>query len=276
VLLDTLKSLPKDLEMTYDQILQRINEKEISSAQIILQWLVLGMSPLTLQQLAVIVTFNPSSGQFDSSLGLLHPDDVIQLCYSLVIKAADGTAQLAHASVKEYFLAKPRKILSNSEMGHASIASCCLKYILLDRRQTLLLQYSAQFWPDHYKLSNNNATLSDIITIFFLAEAGNFSRWVKIYEMVNYDARQMRLNYYNISSLHYAVLLQLQDITERLVRSNQWIGAYDSAVQIAANGGHIDIVRILLEKGADVNVKGGVRVAFVSSCFHSMSLTQVT
>ena len=259
MLLNTLKSLPRDLETTYDQIIQRINEKEIPSAQVILQWLVFGMSPLTPEDLAVIVTFNPSSGQFDSSLGLVHPDDVIQLCYSLVIKAANGTVQLAHASVKEYFIAQPRTILSNTDMGHASIAYCCLRYILLppaDRMQQSLLRYSAWFWPDHYRLSNKNSTLSDTATMFFLAD-DYFLTWVKIYERFNYHVREMKQNYHNILPLHYAVLLGLQDITKNLVASNQWHGVYDSTIQIAANGGHTGIVRILMEKGANVNAQGG-------------------
>ena len=100
--METLKCLPKDLEAIYDQILERIEEREMPSAKVILQWLVLGMSPLSPEELCIVVTFDGSSGNFDSGLALAHPDDVIQLCSSLVIKAADNTVQLAHASVKEY------------------------------------------------------------------------------------------------------------------------------------------------------------------------------
>ena len=73
----TLKHLPESLEIIYDQILQRIDANELPAAKTILQWLVLRMSPLTPKQLSVVVTFDPSSGKFESSLALAHPDDVL-------------------------------------------------------------------------------------------------------------------------------------------------------------------------------------------------------
>ena len=66
VLMETLKSLQKDLETTYDQILQRIDEKQIPFAKAILQWLILGMRPLGFEELAIVVTFDASSGNFPS------------------------------------------------------------------------------------------------------------------------------------------------------------------------------------------------------------------
>ncbi|KAF8669014.1 hypothetical protein AX14_006096 [Amanita brunnescens Koide BX004] len=77
VLMHTLKHLPESLEIIYDQILQRIDANELPAAKTILQWLVLRMSPLTPKQLSVVVTFDPSSGKFESSLALAHPDDVL-------------------------------------------------------------------------------------------------------------------------------------------------------------------------------------------------------
>ena len=62
VLMETLKSPPKDLETTYDQILWRIDEKQMPFAKVILQWLMLAMRPLRLEELAIIVTFDASIG----------------------------------------------------------------------------------------------------------------------------------------------------------------------------------------------------------------------
>ena len=172
-----MKSLPKDLESTYDQILDRINSQEIPAAKVILQWLVLGMSPLTLEELAIVVTFDPSSFKFNSSLELAHPDDVIQVCSSLVIKTVN-TVQLAHPSVKEYFLHKPRKIaLSNTKSGHATIAHCCLEYLVTHREEIFppLSWYSIHFWHDHYKLSNKNETLQETVTAFLQAKDAAFN-----------------------------------------------------------------------------------------------------
>jgi hypothetical protein len=106
--MNKLKSLPKHLKSTYGQILQRIDEREMPIAKVILQWLVFGimMKPLTVEQLAIIVAFDATSGSFDFGQQLTHPNDMIQLCSSLVMQAANKEVQLAHASVKEYFLEK--------------------------------------------------------------------------------------------------------------------------------------------------------------------------
>ena len=180
MLMDTLKCLPNDLEDIYDQILDRINEREMASANTILQWLLLGMRPLTVEELSIAVTFDAATGKFDSSLELVHPDVVIQVCSSLVTKADDNTVQLAHASVKEYFLSKPRFkrgdeiTLSDTRTGHALITHCCLRYTLnwlwhdgIGYLDMSLLDYSTQFWVHHYKHSNINTTLQDIVMTFF-------------------------------------------------------------------------------------------------------------
>jgi len=201
--METLKSLPKDLETTYDQILERIEKREMPSANIILQWLVLGMHPLLQEELCIVVTFNASSGNFDSSLALAHPDDVIQLCSSLVIKGANNKVQLAHASVKEYLLDKPTKIgLPDIASGHAFIAYCCLKYLMqygmqAHKREISLLGYSDQLWPKHYKLSNENQSLQDITITFFQCEDGAFERWKD-----EYDELWLLDHYVNVTPLH--------------------------------------------------------------------------
>ena len=94
MLMNKLKSLPKDLKSTYDQILQRIDEREMPIAKVILQWLVFGMKPLTVEQLTIIVAFDATSGIFDFGLQLTHPEDMIQLCSSLVMQAVNKEVQL--------------------------------------------------------------------------------------------------------------------------------------------------------------------------------------
>ncbi len=260
VLMETLKSLPKDLETTYDQILQRIDEKQMPIAKVILQWLILGMRPLELEELAIVVTFDASSGNFDSNLGLAHPDDVIHVCSSLVIKTAHNTVQLAHASVKEYFLHKPRKVglESDVQLGHAAIAHCCLSYILL-QSDPEGGYYAAKFWPNHYKLSNKNAILQDLATRFLWDEHGTFKQWGQS----NDDAYSLEDRYTRLSPLHYAAVFGLQDIIETKIKRNkwkirksEWSWTYNVLVEIASEKGYIGIVRLLLDKGANVNAQG--------------------
>ncbi len=83
----------------------------------------------------------------------------------------------SHAPLsKEYFLHKPRKFaLPDVQLGHTSIAHCCLSYILLESEsegECILFCYPAKFWSNHYKLSNKNAILQDLVTRFLWDEHG--------------------------------------------------------------------------------------------------------
>ncbi|KAF8623163.1 hypothetical protein AX14_011951, partial [Amanita brunnescens Koide BX004] len=218
------------------------------------------MRPLTLEQLAIVVTFDPSSFKFDSSLGLVHPDDVIQVCSSLVIKAANGTVQLAHASVKEYFLQKPRQIsLSNTKSGHANIAHCCLEYLVGHKEEIFqvssLSDYSTEFWPDHYKLSNKNEALQETVTAFLQAKDATFKTWRRGY----YSIKQLDIEQcYADIPVNYAALLALEDITQRLIATNQWpVTVYGTTIHAAAKAGLVRIVSMLLDMGAEINANVG-------------------
>ncbi|KAF8330209.1 ankyrin repeat-containing domain protein [Amanita rubescens] len=266
VLLGTLESLPKDLEATYDQILQRIDRSMMSCAKVLLHWLILGMRPMKLEELAIVARFNPSEGgKYDLDLVLAHPDDVIYVCSSLVTKANDGTVELAHASVKEYFLAKPRVwreeiiTLSGVEIGHNMIAHSCLTYLLQDgwhdsswKSETFpLLLYSAQFWPDHYRLSNKDSTLKSLVIEFFCN--GIFMAWTQI----NHSTRSLVRKYGKCLPIHCAAIFGLCDVMQNLTVDNMPSVEYSIAVEVASLNGYIAIVRFLLDKGADVNVQHG-------------------
>ncbi|KAF8308457.1 hypothetical protein F5887DRAFT_912384 [Amanita rubescens] len=191
-------------------------------------------------------------------MGLPCPDNVLQVCSSLIMKTSDNTVKLAHATVREYLINNPGKIgLSDLEAGHASIAHFCLCYLLhsgwqTDKNEFPLLQYSAQLWPDHYKLSSKDGTLQKTVIMFFQSENDTFNEWIEIY----HGAWEITGHYSHISPLHYAALLGLGDIVEHLVKGNDFIPAYGGIIQIAAKHGYVDIIKILLEKGVDVNTQG--------------------
>src|SRR6266550_3071373 len=78
------------------------------------------------------------------------------------------------------------------------------------------------------------------------------------------DARMLEDAYTSSSPLHYAAVFGLQDIIERTIKSNKWkikrnkwSWTYSALLGIASEKGYIGIVRLLLDKGANVNAQSG-------------------
>lgn len=148
------------MEDIYDQILQRINERDALDVKVLLRWMVFAIRPLTPYELAVVVAFNPDTAEFDSSLGFTFLDDVLEMCSSLVTRADADTVVLAHSSVKEYFLEKPRSIgqyviaYSDSKAGHSIIAHCCLKYLFQEQWYSCKAEIASLAGINHFPLEN--------------------------------------------------------------------------------------------------------------------------
>ena len=226
-----MKCLPADLEVIYDQILQRIHGTLIPCVQVLLTWLIFGMHPLTFDELAIVVTFDATKDTFDASLALPHPDGIIEVCLSLVTKTGYGTVPLAHSSVKDYFLGKPRGgqqyiiALCDPCAGHTLITHCCLKYltqfewlnkvpdnILWETMESYvpthypLLRYSVNFWPVHYKLSSKNSTLQVLAMTFFDSEGTVIMKWVQQYDDKNQLEHAPLIAYAGFVTTRYGLL----------------------------------------------------------------------
>ena len=268
VLMDTLKSLPNDLEVIYDQILQRMLRSETPGAMALITWLIFGMHPLRSEELSIILTFDPTNGTFTSGSELPDPDDIIQICSSLVTKTNQNTVVLAHASVKEYFLDKDKKGVVKPSAGHDLIAHFCLRYILqhnwhdeiqysvlwgLQHSDQIfshfpLLKYSVNFWPDHYKLSSKDGYLQALVMKLF--DSDIFSKWIYLCGKIN------GLKNFDVLPMAYAGFLGLEDIVEGLVMKKGWSNEYNIIMPFAARNGYINIVKLTLGMGADVNYCG--------------------
>ncbi|KAK7217682.1 hypothetical protein V2G26_005685 [Clonostachys chloroleuca] len=103
-----LQNLPKTLDATYAQILQRIHPNHLSTAKRLLQFLTYSERPLKLEEAVDLITVDPSSQPaFSPENRMPIPEEIIQYCSSLVVPVHEGKRaeiQLAHFSVKEYLL----------------------------------------------------------------------------------------------------------------------------------------------------------------------------
>ncbi|KIL60365.1 hypothetical protein M378DRAFT_52332, partial [Amanita muscaria Koide BX008] len=80
----TLEMLPKDLETTYDQILERIHAADATHAMKLLHWLVFALEPLQMEELAIVVQIDVKKNALDPNERLGSPKDILKICSSLV------------------------------------------------------------------------------------------------------------------------------------------------------------------------------------------------
>ena len=102
-----LRSLPKDLNETYERILWKVVDKgeaTAARAQTILMWLVGSMRPLGLLELQEALMVEPGSMELNETLRLIRATDILAICGSLVEEFLDKDGlrmvQLSHYTVQ--------------------------------------------------------------------------------------------------------------------------------------------------------------------------------
>ena len=295
----SLATLPPTLDETYYRILCAIDEDDSQYAIRILQWLAFSERPLQVEEVAEVVAINPERDpSFDREEVLEDPLDVLTICSSLVTIATndkDGLGMLerhsrstgkvvllAHYSVKEYLISescRQGRALRYSMQDitcNEFIAKSCLGYLLQFQRldsltnqsieESKLARYSAQFWTTHVQAVPHKAeALSRLIMKLFSIGNHAYLNWIRICNPDNSQqgpdvTRQLK----NVPTpLYYASLLGLTEIVNLLILEagadvNMRGGRYGSALQAASVGGYDKVVELLLSEGANVNARGGL------------------
>ncbi|KIL59602.1 hypothetical protein M378DRAFT_169115, partial [Amanita muscaria Koide BX008] len=269
----TLEMLPKDLETTYDQILERIHPTNEMHAVKLLYWLVFAIEPLEMEELAIVVQINVEENGLDAEERLGSPKDIVKICSSLVALSEDRKVKLAHASVKEYFLKEPRRIgtrIIDPCDGDLEMAKHCLAYLHHPRKtgeeeywETWTLPgYCGKLWHKHVLACKNEAAVKSQILMACDAESIAFENWKSWRKDVLWEFKQ----YYPETPLEHAAVSGLLEMVKWLIKSvilkqggnvNAHSGKYGNALQAAASVGAKDIVELLLDNGSDVNAQGG-------------------
>ena len=249
-----LNRLPKTLKETYDNILERIPEWERPNTTKLLMWLTFACSPLTLEELASVLEFDDKFYNLSVEQKLLNSEDVFLICSSLIKRTEDDKVALAHASVKEYLLSNSQ-IMPDAKTCHAYIATMCIKSLDLDSSDFLLGTYCSKYWPSHIVAGDLglDASITEMIKSLFMPE--DHGKQLKSYEFLDDEDYLTHIREPG-SPLVYAALLGVTQIVRWLLETD-WGTDVDldlnRALLAASHRGHIDIVLLLLNNGANVH-----------------------
>jgi ankyrin repeat protein len=191
--------------------------------------------------------------------------------------------ELAHFSVKEYLLLHrnetPYQEYFQIPAANATIASTCLAYLwtlqkphltkLMDathgmekheiRTKFPLTDFATRHWLDHARLAGENQEKLFFWTSKIFVDKPFMEFWLQFYNPALGMGQRLSYAKATAPALYYASLGGLDRSIRLLLDRGAYIDAGSesgrSALQIAAHEGNVELVEILIRRGADINAR---------------------
>ena len=221
-----------------------------------------------------MLQITPGIRGYDDSKRLAHPRDILEICGSLLkFDPALGIVTLAHHSVKTYLTSDLRGEAAyfrlDEEDGHRQMATYCLTYLSFDAfsidsldpsfkmpyayPDEKFLNYAVKQWAVHTKkVKEFREPLWSILQSFLLSSnygRQNFQTWIQFLVPRSQVVKGTTPLYYAASYGLIIVVQYLLDIRVDVEIRGGRSGA--TPINIASYRGHLDVVKLLLEAGAD-------------------------
>ena len=264
-----LTTLPSELDEFHQETVRRIecqNRDDRQLAWKILLWVSYTLRPLTFNELLHALAIEPGKAELDQ-MSIPKETDVESLCDGLlVVDRNSGLVHFVHFTAQSYFETIRGTIFPEA---HNSIATNCLTYLLFDvfatdlctneeawdaRLQKYpLLDYAARHWGDHVREEQEGGSTK--LAMRLLTKKQHMLCAVRA--MLSYQWPPSRYFLEQVTGLHVAAKFGLAGVAWRLLANGADVNAKDgnelTALHIAAQHGHTQVIRVLLEH-ADINV----------------------
>ena len=288
-----LRSLPKDLDNTYDRILQSIEDNEHGRLfATIVQWLVNSIRPMSLAEISEALTVDPNDDQqFDVERRLEDPQDLLRICSSFVTTkpipgnhwTSPGRGEMlvfAHFSVFEYLKSSKsydgpgKRYAIQGIHSNTFIAESCIIYLLhydvpqkrtdddyLDspHEENPLAKYAASRWLDHAERAEEGRRIIALSKAFF--------REVHRHPTVRWAIRDSIISGWYFDSqgsylpLLHASMLDVPKITRAFILEGADVNAPNKNGMTPwteiLNNKHerIELIQLFLDHGAGANAR---------------------
>jgi hypothetical protein len=282
---EATKSLPKSVNQAYEQILAKSKDsKDQVVVRSALAIILAAKRPLTLSELSLALEIEETTRSLQD-IDLEREDDfksrLRSLC-GLFVSVHHGKVYFLHQTAREFLLADLPASASipqgmqwqhsiTMQDAHRMLAECCVRFLSFfnsdetdkttDRTTNdALFDYSAQFWPMHFRescfSSSEDATISHLALTVSDPKSRGFSRWFSIHWQYRRD-RDPKTNIQLVIASLFGHNAVVQLLVDKGADVNAQGVVYGNALYAASAGGHEQVVKMLLDKGANVNAQGG-------------------
>lgn len=289
-LLAALSDLPKELDLMYDEAVNRIqtqNEDQRHVAVMVLSWITHASRSFKIQELQHALAIEEGDTVLDET-GFIEPNDLTSFCAGLVIiDEGSDTVALVHPTTQEYFQRRKHSLFPEANLV---MAQTCINYLCLDvfkvegscatpnnfRRRIdkyHLFSYAAENWGNHVRATSAKEIHDKIITFlqhdsarFALTQAilwyvphgfGGYPPMRGVGSFVDEESAFLQASFQS-SPLHVVSFFGLESVANLLIHQGDQIDQKDelgtTPLYWALLNKQCGMVRFLLEQKADVNI----------------------
>ncbi|CAG8103036.1 unnamed protein product [Penicillium salamii] len=309
---EPIQLIPRSVDEAYEKILSQVPSRQVDIARKILQIIVAARRPLTTAEMAMALGIATSpQAQTAATAGLESSQiekKLRRLC-GLFVFINNSRIYFIHQTAREFLVKKSNSDSINYLYSWSltdtedQMAVICLRYLLMDDVEYYdwdldpivpsFLDYSAVYWPDHRRkmsLTQDQKATSQVQEMYEMSGKA-FSLWFPIFwktieahkapplmtplHLASFNGHEREVEFL-LSLSGEDIILTDSNGTNPIISASQ--GGYEKVVQLllekgaevnakgghsgnalqaASSEGHDNIVKLLLEKGAEVNAKGG-------------------
>ncbi|KAL8680049.1 MAG: hypothetical protein Q9186_003729 [Xanthomendoza sp. 1 TL-2023] len=272
-----LQRLPRQLNTTYDGAIRRIEQQDDEHADLarrVLAWILYASRSMTILELQHALAIESTQSTQGIDEHIFNASDIIYSCAGLVtLDKKTDTIRMVHFSAQEYFSATRQTHFPN---GQLTIAAACLKYLNSDlfsrgrfrdenevenrRKECPFFDYAARFWGHHARESGSDEALFSTILDFMNSKSNlSCATQAAMRQFLYHSWTQYPTDSPVLPPLLIAANFGLVDITISLLEQGADVDEYAptsngiGALGIASQNGHLEIVKILLDRGANLH-----------------------
>jgi ankyrin repeat protein len=274
-----VSEIPSGLDALYGRMLSRLDTSQRDRAASILAWVNLASRPLRMSELLCAIDMDGSNQR-----AAMDTMNSITAAAGNLIVVRDQTIHLAHYSVREFLLTNNREthpelvsFAMAPEVAHHMIAKTLYQSICDGHSEQIgyefaipasdsspLLEYASRHWVEHLHLAT--ADVADIFEpddTFCIPHSMVRYRWLK--QHLSTEMRGLD-NPEDFTMTHFAAFFGLAPLLSKWLNLDETktqdhipSNASDSIMQPlhwACRNGHYDCVKLLLDHGANIHLKG--------------------